>query len=275
MGILLSAPCCGGRNPPLLDDPKACEVGCACPKAVEVPASSNAADAAAGPSCSCQAFKTQGTCRHIPPELGGAAIVAVPAPPEPTYDKPQRVVTVDEQTAAWYMNEGKTLQKRPDERCGVFLDIDGVVHHLGAYGDDPFNKLGLFVDILEATGAGVVLSSSWRLDKESIQEINDRLSEARPTASNPELLDIIRRPRAPYNDFANRDLDIQHWLSKYADAVGWNERWIALDDVDMTSSLTKAHMVATDGDTGLTAENVSEAICKLDVLCQRSRPAVL
>merc|ERR1712194_842294 len=185
--------------------------------------------------CSCRAFQANGSCRHLPPSLGGLPVPAsparecdafgdagpsastmvtdLPAAESPAEERPStQKVVVDVERIQWYMKENKILAPRAvGSRCGLFLDVDGVLHPLGAYGGHMFCHLSYLFQIIEATGCDVVLSSSWRLDPEGIQEINDRLT------SKATLLDVLPKPKAPLNDLGNRDVDIQSWLAAHAD----------------------------------------------------------
>jgi len=185
--------------------------------------------------------------------------------PEP----PRRTVVVDTEQVTWYMLEPKPLPEQARQApSGIFLDVDGVLHPLGVGADDPesFCHLPRLLEILTATGSSVVLSSSWRLDAEGIQELNDRLGEAtckESTRAKIKLLDIIPKPLPPLNELGNRDKDIQRWLEMHAAEIGWGDRWVALDDLDLRASLGDRHTVVTDGEVGLTAEKVTEALEKL------------
>eukprot|EP00930_Biecheleria_cincta_P072539 TRINITY_DN5991_c0_g1_i2.p1 TRINITY_DN5991_c0_g1~~TRINITY_DN5991_c0_g1_i2.p1 ORF type:complete len:309 (-),score=64.00 TRINITY_DN5991_c0_g1_i2:62-988(-) len=225
-----------------------------------------------GASCSCQEFRSSGsTCRHLQPrppltlskQTGGTGeTLDIQAKKVAA----KRLVTVDDDKVDWYMREDKVVPANAGQRCGVFLDVDGVLHPLGigAGDEDSFCRLPLLQQILAATGAGVVLSSSWRLDREGIQEVNDRMRET----GLKELVDLTPAPKAPLNEIGNRDIDIQKWVAKHAEEVGWGERWLTLDDLDLTASLGEAHVVTTDGEVGLTPAKASEAIEKLRKLCQ-------
>lgn len=222
------------------------------------------ASASGGPRCSCSAFQANGCCRHLPPSLGGVEVPLVQQSSKVEEDDaPKRTVVVDAARIAWYRQEGKSLRAARGSKCGVFLDVDGVVHPLGAYGKESFCHLPLLLQILSGTNCDVVLSSSWRMDDEGTQEINDRLREARGGGPEVELLDITPATRGPLNELGNRDKEILQWMNVHASEVGWGQRWIALDDLDLTEALGEAHAVVTKSDDGLTLEKVREAISKL------------
>eukprot|EP00928_Gymnodinium_smaydae_P072626 TRINITY_DN55960_c0_g1_i1.p1 TRINITY_DN55960_c0_g1~~TRINITY_DN55960_c0_g1_i1.p1 ORF type:complete len:257 (-),score=70.58 TRINITY_DN55960_c0_g1_i1:62-832(-) len=219
----------------------------------------------AGPQCSCSAFKANGSCRHLPPALGGLAREERKPDAEPELEAPKRVVLVQKDRIAWYRERTKSITPRPGKRCGIFLDIDGVVHPLGAWGKDSFCRMQLLQEIVKETGCDIVLSSSWRADDEGVQEINDRLRELAGAGAGEaaELLDVTGPTTSPLNELGNRDQEILEWVKSYASQAGWEQRWLALDDLDLTPSLGAEHAVVTDGEVGLTEPKVREAIEKL------------
>lgn len=105
----------------------------------------------------------------------------------------------------------------------LFLDVDGVLNCAEYFNTretprdlrpremDPFRVL-LVHRICEATGAKVVVSSSWRLDEESLAEVREALGD----------LYLDKTPRL--NRFEDRHQEIRDWLSangggRYAYAV--------------------------------------------------------
>lgn len=228
----------------------------------------------AGPSCSCSDFKRTGCCKHLPPSMGGLPQTPRGAKQDTKEDSDsedeRRPVKPDTKRITWYMKEGKKVPARqPNEhRCGLFLDIDGVLHPFGAFGKESFCHLSHLIRILDATQCDVVLSSSWRMDAEGIQEVNDRLREARPglDAGKVEVLDITDRTKGSLNHVGNRDIEILAWVKAHAKEAGFDNRWIALDDLNLVEALGEEHAVVTDYETGLTEEKVVEAIRKLKAL---------
>lgn len=118
----------------------------------------------------------------------------------------------------------------------VFLDVDGVLNcakylRETARGDlvgiDPF-RVALLHRILEATGAVVVVSSSWRLGDENLAMVRkacdphyrDRTPTLRDAFYRPETRDTI-----PYLNIP-RGAEITTWLFNHPEVV----RYAILDD---------------------------------------------
>eukprot|EP00746_Dinoflagellata_sp_MGD_P142992 gnl/MRDRNA2_/MRDRNA2_75869_c0_seq1.p1 gnl/MRDRNA2_/MRDRNA2_75869_c0~~gnl/MRDRNA2_/MRDRNA2_75869_c0_seq1.p1 ORF type:complete len:244 (-),score=51.60 gnl/MRDRNA2_/MRDRNA2_75869_c0_seq1:85-816(-) len=227
------------------------------------------------PSCSCQAFREQGKCKHIAP------IFPSEAPEEAPYCAPAAAssasevqeqskppVVVNKDRIAFYRDEDKSLPEhgRTPGRCGVFLDVDGVLHPVFSPGNE-FCKIDQLVKIVGATGCDIVLSSSWRLDDEGLQEVNDVLR----SAGIAEVVDITTSKINPIVAAASatggRDAEIKDWLDRYHEKFNW-QAWVAIDDLNLRGfwpweGLGEDHAVVTDGETGLTDETVAEAIRKL------------
>lgn len=149
----------------------------------------------------------------------------------------------------------------------IFLDIDGVLNHEDWFekvyeqlndlgGKDNFDELSYFAleidpekvkliqEIINKTGAEIVLSSSWR----HMRNVNEILSRHNLSfiAKTPDFIE------AECND---RGDEIQHWLDNNT-----VESFVILDDDrDMLES-QKNNFINTDGLIGLTEEHVEQAI---------------
>lgn len=107
----------------------------------------------------------------------------------------------------------------------IFLDVDGVLNcaryfktretprDLKPKDIDPERVLILH-RILEATGAKVVVSSSWRFDEESLALVKE--------ASAPHFLDVTPR----HARFEDRHAEIREWLGAHPEV----EKYAILDD---------------------------------------------
>lgn len=136
----------------------------------------------------------------------------------------------------------------------LFLDIDGVVNcaktvnrHGGYIGIDPFMAL-LVNRICEATGASIVLSSSWRLSEDGKDEVNRHIF--------PRFIDVT-----PYkHGLKSRGSEIKDWLDRHPEVM----RYAILDD---NSDMLKEQMpnfFKTSWEEGLTEEIVSKVIAHLN-----------
>merc|ERR1711865_650846 len=98
--------------------------------------------------------------------------------------------------------------------------------------------------ILQATDCDVVLSSSWRMDAQGIQEVNDRLRDATQRGEEAEVLDVtVLQAREKLNAIGNRDIEILAWVAAHAEEVGWGNRWITLDDLNLAPAWGEEHAV--------------------------------
>lgn len=133
----------------------------------------------------------------------------------------------------------------------IFLDIDGVlnhqiwfekVQHLRAdrqskedyrFYFDPF-AVGLLNDLTDATGAKIVVSSSWRLGR-TVEELKKILKENGVTG---EVID--KTPHLSFEDYANysysvpRGCEIKAWMElnkeKLGESIGKYRNYVIFDD---------------------------------------------
>ncbi len=130
----------------------------------------------------------------------------------------------------------------------IFLDVDGVLNNaktmvrMKMLDDKCIIRLK---KILDNTNAKIVLSSTWRLRKDSI---GIKLYEAfKKNGIDPKLL-IGRTPH-----LYKRENEINQWIRNHN-----VNKWIAIDD--MSLKLPEEHFVNTSFFTGLTDKDVKKAI---------------
>jgi hypothetical protein len=128
----------------------------------------------------------------------------------------------------------------------VFLDIDGVLAHFGSNEQlDPI-CVGRLNRLVAATGADVVLTSSWR-DVFGLDETQRRLADAgfahQLAGAVPPL------PRQTRSD------EIYSFLKSKQSLP----RFVILDDVPVAASL-RSHLVLVDDFTGLTDRDLGASI---------------
>jgi len=166
----------------------------------------------------------------------------------------------------------------PAETRVIFLDIDGVLNSVAsreAVGtpqqrptlclsndvagvDDQM--LGYLQTIVQKTNAVVVLSSTWRLEPEKMEELADVLATRG--------IDLIgTTPDLSPSCGGDRVDEIREWLKEAScsDEI-WVAEWIAIDDLNLTGMNKKMkpeYFVRTSDAVGLTAELAEEAIKKL------------
>lgn len=131
----------------------------------------------------------------------------------------------------------------------LFLDIDGVCNcqftaqRSGYFiGIDPYMAL-LVGRIVEATGAKIVLSSSWRYNEESKEEVRKRVMP---------FIDVTPMSKG----LATRGREIRQWLEAHPEV----EKYAILDDNDDMMEEQLPNFFKCAWNTGLTEETANKVI---------------
>lgn len=151
----------------------------------------------------------------------------------------------------------------------IFLDIDGVLNadedfggrskpnpYIGSYMGITGARVKKLKKIVDATGAQLVLTSTWRVAYWSyLSDRTNRMGKYLYNKLRKESLTILdtttTRGRA-------RGKGILQWLSEHPDT----QQWIVLDDEifdDYDETIMK-HLIKTNEQTGLTDELANKAI---------------
>ena len=149
----------------------------------------------------------------------------------------------------------------------LFLDIDGVLlpfPNEGKYGGGlfPASTLEPLQRLLEETNAKLVLSSTWRVRKDFIQDIVDGI---RGFGIDFEGFFDITDP----NMHSERQWEIENWLSKQQQSKKYEKViWLALDDEELLEGdenarfkdLFTGHVIKTKSHKGLTMDDFHDAV---------------
>ena len=145
----------------------------------------------------------------------------------------------------------------------IFLDIDGVLN------SEESAKKGIHIDsnmvlrlkaIMEATGAKIVISSTWRI-RTSIKTLEELFWATGLGHHSRKIIDVTPQPRR--NDmYAGTDRgvirgdEIAQWLKENPEV----EKYIIIDDDSDFHDDQKEHFIQTTWKHGLLEEHVQEAI---------------
>ena len=152
----------------------------------------------------------------------------------------------------------------------IFLDIDGVLNN--AHTQKTFEryyfvedyKIELLQELIEATDARVVLTSTWRSGWYAMEHV------AEPTSSEKKdirLVCALKEKLQEYNiellsyteNFGFRGEEIDQWLSDWDGETV--EAFVILDDMDALEMEPYSELlIQTSFDDGLTEEHVQRAI---------------
>jgi len=103
---------------------------------------------------------------------------------------------------------------------------------------DDFDKKAIKVlnEILEETGAEIVVSSDWRL-KTSLENMQEYYKEQGIAKSPIDYTDEIPNMNASMWDYPNyeilREVEIRKWLDEHPEVT----HWVAIDDLDMSEKI--------------------------------------
>ena len=140
------------------------------------------------------------------------------------------------------------------------MDVDGVLNYTKWYYDDrnPGNLYGQegdidpecvrrIVHVCMQTGAKIVLSSDWRINKSSIRRLE--------RAGFPEGLIFSQTPELTWD--CSRGEEIDMWLNEYPDTYDY----VIIDDrEDFSDEQKRLHFVHVNSDIGFTNKNMNKAI---------------
>ena len=145
----------------------------------------------------------------------------------------------------------------------IFMDVDGVLNYTKWYYDDrnPGNLYGQegeidpecvrrIVNICEKTGAKIVLSSDWRINKYAIGRLE--------RAGFPEGLIFSQTPEFIWDCSRGEEIDI--WLNEHPDTYDY----VIIDDrEDFSDEQKRFHYIHVNPYIGFTDKNMKDAICIL------------
>ena len=133
----------------------------------------------------------------------------------------------------------------------VFLDVDGVLNSVRDYYSTELTTDSHFIllkELIDRTGAKIVLSSSWRIGLSIRGDLVQRLAEY-----GLEIYDITP---VLYFEGRKRGDEIRAWLDKHGEVTNF----VILDDDSDMCEFTKTNLVKTDTNFGLNKRHVEKAV---------------
>lgn len=150
----------------------------------------------------------------------------------------------------------------------IFLDFDGVITTKDSKWKLCPEKMTMLGEIIFATDAKIVISSSWRRTnlEDTISHITN--PENPYVGKNPfpyadRIVGITHRmfgfihPHTERHCKIPRGVEINAWMFEYETDI---ESYVILDDDDDMLYIQREHFVQTDSLNGLSHENVNKAI---------------
>ena len=151
----------------------------------------------------------------------------------------------------------------------LFLDVDGVLNSVitkdvipdTCYRGIENAKVKLLKKIIDATGASIILTSTWRLNVTHWgQDISEHKDYLKKKLSKQGLRYVSQTPNLECRG-NNRGKEIHQWIETNNDID--IEGWVILDDeyfMDYDNYDIPKHLVLTDEYIGLTEVDVEKAI---------------
>lgn len=142
----------------------------------------------------------------------------------------------------------------------VFLDFDGVITWPGSKWNVDSKKVAKLEEILKATGAKIVISSSWRVGcKNGDDFVNKMFTSWRANVSREDKDSLFIKSIIDVTDSRGsaRGNEIQRWLDKHEDEV---ESYVILDDDNDMLEEQLFNFVQTDCYYGMSERTVALAI---------------
>lgn len=161
----------------------------------------------------------------------------------------------------------------------IFLDIDGVLNtkwwytqmdsntHKDKYGYafDP-KAVANLKNIIEETGADIVISSSWKCfglsqmeDMWNERNLPGKIIDITPNSVSDELL--LNADIDSIEMFHIRGEEIKEWLSKHGKRIS---NYVIIDDMDNMLPEQQSYFVQTNPEVGITKEDSEKVISILN-----------
>lgn len=154
----------------------------------------------------------------------------------------------------------------------IFLDLDGVIATEKSFYRLDKKKLKLLGEILEKTGAKIVVSSSWRsYNLEATKKDLSTPNESQPTpfpfvdkivGVTVRGSNMVIHPDDEEEFIIPRGVEIDNWLRKNIEDY-WDEdsyRYVIIDDENNMLLTQKDNFIQTDYLKGLSRKDVNKAI---------------
>ena len=161
----------------------------------------------------------------------------------------------------------------------IFLDIDGVLNTKWWYTqmdrNTPRDKYGYAFDpkavanlrrVVDETGAGIVISSSWKCmglsqmeDMWDERNLPGKVVGITPNSVSDELL--LDTDIDSMELFHIRGEEIKEWLTKHGKHVS---HYVIIDDMDNMLPEQQSHFVQTNPEVGITEDDANKAIVILN-----------
>jgi len=144
----------------------------------------------------------------------------------------------------------------------IFLDVDGVLHPTHGQLFFVAKSMQCLRQIVEQTGAAIVLSSFWQATPAGRMQVNEALKR---WGLPPVIAYTVGS--TPGSGNMRRALEIAAWVKKQPQLC--TRGWVALDDLDLTivggppaflPILPPGHFVRTNDAVGLTPASVAAAV---------------
>lgn len=134
----------------------------------------------------------------------------------------------------------------------LFLDIDNVLNTRPDCLDE--DKVKPVLEIIKKTGCKIVISSTWRFEKEKLLRLSEALKVDLYLTAEPEFRGILWESKS-------RGEEIKEWLeNQYKDY----EKIVILDDMEDLRPMQEFH-VKINGEIGLTSAIKDDILRKLNL----------
>ena len=155
----------------------------------------------------------------------------------------------------------------------IFLDIDGVLNSEDFLKNNPNqaidkSSVSILKNIVDKTGADIIMSSGWRLWFDDNMMPEDGYSQC--------LYDILCEFKIGLSgktpDFSTEEIRTKKTFShvKAKEIIAWlNEheivdKYVVIDDLDLNNEEIKAHLIRTNGQVGITEDDGMRVIDMLN-----------